>query len=174
MKAENMKTLYLIGGPMGVGKTTVSRELLHMLPHCAFLDGDWCWTMQPFTVSDETKAMVLDNITHVLTNFLRCSAYDNVVFCWVMHQQKIVDDILSRLPLEGVRVMNISLTCTPDSLMVRIRRDIDAGLRDESAVSRALSYLPLYETVHSIKLDTSVLSAAETAEQIRNIGEMNP
>ena len=174
MKAENMKTLYLIGGPMGVGKTTVSRELLHMLPHCAFLDGDWCWTMQPFTVTNETKAMVLDNITHVLTNFLRCSAYDNVVFCWVMHQQKIVDDILSRLPLEGVRVMNISLTCTPDSLMVRIRRDIAAGLRDESAVSRALSYLPLYDEVKSIKVDTSVLSAAETAEQIRNIGEMNP
>ena len=42
MKAENMKTLYLIGGPMGIGKTTVSRELLSMLPHCAFLDGDWC------------------------------------------------------------------------------------------------------------------------------------
>ena len=169
-----MKTLYLTGGPMGVGKTTLIRELPHMLPHCAFLDGDWCWTMQPFTVSDETKAMVLDNITHVLTNFLRCSAYDNVVFCWVMHQQKIVDDILSSLPLDGVRVMSFSLTCMPDALMARIRRDIAAGLRDESAVSRALSYLPLYETVQSIKLDTTAISASEAAEQIRNIGEMSP
>jgi len=34
--------------------------------------------------------------------------------------------------------------------------------------------LPLYDEVKSIKVDTSVLSAAETAEQIRNIGEMNP
>ena len=157
MKAENMKTLYLIGGPMGIGKTTVSRELLSMLPRCAFLDGDWCWSMQPFTVTDETKAMVLDNI----------------VFCWVMHQQKIVDDILSRLPLEGVKVVSVSLNASPEVLTERIRRDIAAGLRDESVISRALSYLPLYEKVQSLKLDTSTLSVAEIAEQIRIIGEMN-
>ena len=159
---------------MGIGKTTVSRELLSMLPRCAFLDGDWCWSMQPFTVTDETKAMVLDNITHVLTSFLRCSEFANIVFCWVMHQQKIVDDILSRLPLDGVHVIHISLICMPDALTERIHRDIAAGLRDESVISRALSYLPLYEKVQSLKLDTSTLSVAEIAEQIRIIGEMNP
>ena len=169
-----MKTLYLIGGPMGVGKTTVSRELLKSLPCCAFLDGDWCWTMQPFTVTNETKAMVMDNITHTLDNFLKCSEFDNIVFCWVMHHQQIIDDILSRLQLEGVRVVSVSLICTPEVLTEHIRCDIDAGLRDESSIARALSYLPLYDEVKSIKVDTSVLSAAETAEQIRNIGEMNP
>ena len=169
-----MKTLYLVGGPMGVGKTTVSRELLKSLSRCAFLDGDWCWTMQPFTVTDETKAMVMDNITHTLGNFLRCSEFENIVFCWVMHQQQIIEDILSRLPLDGVRAVRVSLVCAPEVLSERIRRDIDAGLRDESNIARALSYLPLYDEVKSVKVDTSVLSAAETAEQIRNIGEMNP
>lgn len=169
-----MKTLYLIGGPMGVGKTTVSRELLKSLPRCAFLDGDWCWTMQPFTVTDKTKAMVMDNITHTLGNYLRCSEFENIVFCWVMHQQQIIEDILSRLPMDGVRAVSVSLVCAPEVLSERIRRDIDAGLRDESSIARALSYLPLYDEVKSIKVDTSVLSAAETAEQIRNIGEMNP
>ena len=171
---ERMKTLYMIGGPMGVGKTTVSRALLARLPHCAFLDGDWCWTMQPFTVTAETRAMVMDNITHVLSRFLQCSEFENIVFCWVMPQQKIVDDILSRLPLEGVKVVSISLNASPEVLTERIRRDIAAGLRDESVISRALSYLPLYEKVQSLKLDTSTLSVAEIAEQIRIIGEMNP
>ena len=41
-----MKHLYLIGGPMGVGKTTVGRALQQRLPNCAFLDGDWCWDMK--------------------------------------------------------------------------------------------------------------------------------
>ena len=167
-----MKTFYMIGGPMGVGKSTVSREMMQVLPRCAFLDGDWCWTMQPFIVTDETKAVVLDNIIHTLTNFLRCSEFENVVFCWVMHQQQIVDGILSRLPLESVRVVNVSLICTPEVLMERIRRDIAAGLRDESTIVRALSYLPLYDAVQSVKLDTTALSAAETAEKIRKIGEM--
>ena len=84
-----MKTLYMIGGPMGVGKTTVSRELMHLLPRCAFLDGDWCWMMQPFTVTDETKEMVQQNIAALLNNFLRCSAFENVIFCWVMHGKRI-------------------------------------------------------------------------------------
>lgn len=167
-----MKTLYLIGGPMGVGKTTVSRALLQTLPRCAFLDGDWCWTMNPFTVTDETRAMVMDSITHLLGNYLQCSEFDNIVFCWVMHQQQIIDDILAKLPLEGVRVVSISLVCTPDALTDRIRRDIAAGLRENSVLERALSYLPLYAEVQSVKVDASALTIAETAEEIRKIGEM--
>ena len=40
---DGMKRLYLIGGPMGVGKTTVCRELQKRLDRSVFLDGDWCW-----------------------------------------------------------------------------------------------------------------------------------
>ena len=54
-----MRTLYLIGGPMGVGKTTVCQIMKRRLPRAAFLDGDWCWDMDPFVVTEETKAMVL-------------------------------------------------------------------------------------------------------------------
>ncbi|MBQ0125795.1 MAG: AAA family ATPase, partial [Clostridiales bacterium] len=38
-----MKTLYLIGGTMGVGKTTVCQQLKKELDKAVFLDGDWCW-----------------------------------------------------------------------------------------------------------------------------------
>lgn len=161
-----MKTLYFIGGPIGVGKTTVSRELLRLLPRCAFLDGDWCWTMHPFTVTEETKAMVTDNIVHILGNFLRCSEFENVVFCWVMHQQQIIDGLLAQLPLEGVRFVNISLYCTPEALTERIRCDIAAGLRDEAAIERALAYLPLYDALDSVKVDTTGLTAADIAARI--------
>ena len=66
-----MKKLIIIGGTMGVGKTTTGQALKKFLPRCAFLDGDWCWDMEPFVVTDETRAMVMDNITHLLRNFLR-------------------------------------------------------------------------------------------------------
>ncbi|WP_277820723.1 hypothetical protein [Dubosiella muris] len=39
-----MKTLWLIGGPMGIGKTTVGQALKKKLDRAVFLDGDWCWT----------------------------------------------------------------------------------------------------------------------------------
>ncbi|MBQ4087884.1 MAG: AAA family ATPase, partial [Clostridia bacterium] len=38
-----MKTLYMIGGTMGVGKTTVCQQLKRDLQNSVFLDGDWCW-----------------------------------------------------------------------------------------------------------------------------------
>ena len=53
-----MKNLYLIGGTMGVGKTTVCRQLKEDLPRSVFLDGDWCWDASPFQVTEETKTMV--------------------------------------------------------------------------------------------------------------------
>ena len=74
-----MKNLYLIGGAMGVGKTTVCRRLKKDLPNSVFLDGDWCWDADPFLITEETKAMVMDNICFLLNNFLRCSAYENII-----------------------------------------------------------------------------------------------
>jgi hypothetical protein len=59
-----MKNFIIIGGTMGVGKTATCRELQKILPRNVFLDGDWCWDMHPFVVTDETKAMVNSNITH--------------------------------------------------------------------------------------------------------------
>ena len=46
-----MKTLYLIGGTMGVGKTSACRALQQLLPNSVFLDGDWCWNIHPFQVT---------------------------------------------------------------------------------------------------------------------------
>ena len=89
-----MKRLFLIGGTMGIGKSTVSQILKRQLPNSVFLDGDWCWDSSPFQVTAETKEMVIQNICAVLNNFLKCSAYENVIFCWVMHEQSIIDQIV--------------------------------------------------------------------------------
>ena len=70
-----MKKLYLIGGTMGVGKTTVSQTLKMQLENSVFLDGDWCWDAHSFQVTEETKEMVLQNICTILNNFLQCSEY---------------------------------------------------------------------------------------------------
>ena len=63
-----MKNLYIIGGTMGVGKTAVSQQLKSDLSNSVFLDGDWCWDANPFQVTNETKAMVTDNIYYLLNN----------------------------------------------------------------------------------------------------------
>lgn len=64
-----MKQLYIIGGTMGVGKTTICQKLKKELSNCVFLDGDWCWDANPFLVNEETKKMVMQNICFMLNQF---------------------------------------------------------------------------------------------------------
>ena len=162
-----MKHLYLISGTMGVGKTTTCMLLKKQLKNAVFLDGDWCWDADPFTVTDETKKMVVDNICHLLNNFIACSAYDNVIFCWVMHEQGIIDGILSRLNTDGCKVVPISLVCTMDALTSRLQKDIAHGLRDESIVMKSTMRLALYQNLNTIKIDTSTRTPEEVARDIR-------
>ena len=124
-----MKTLYLIGGTMGIGKTTACRLLKTKLPDSVFLDGDWCWDMHPFQVNPETKQMVLDNICCLLNNFLRCSCLRHIIFCWVMDQQSILDEILSRLDTTGWQVLPVSLVCSREALCKRLQQDVSREKR---------------------------------------------
>ncbi|HIS51969.1 MAG TPA: AAA family ATPase [Candidatus Onthomonas avicola] len=160
------KHLYLIGGPMGVGKTAVGQALKRLLPRCAFLDGDWCWDADPFRVTGETKAMVLDNIRHLLGNFLRCGAYDNVVFCWVMDRTEIWDAVTEGLPLEGCVVHRVVLLCTPETLRSRLEGDIAAGRRTEDVLARGLDYLPRCARLPFRQIDTTGRSPEEAAQLV--------
>ena len=161
-----MKKLYLIGGAMGVGKTTVSQRLKKLLPRAVFLDGDWCWDADPFQVTEETKDMVMDNICHVLRNFLRCSAYENVIFCWVMDRQEILDALLGRLDTTNYTVKCISLTADRETLIRRIGGDVERGLRQPDVLERSLARLPLYERLDSVKVDTTGRTVDEIAREI--------
>ena len=169
-----MRTLYLIGGPMGVGKTTVCQMLKRRLPRAAFLDGDWCWDMDPFVVTEETKAMVLDNIRHTLSSFLRCSAFENVIFCWVLHRQDIRDTVLEGLDTGGWRVVHVSLVCAPETLRRRLEEDIRRGLRSPDVIGRALDYLPLYDTLEVPRLDTTGLTPAQAARMLADWSDPIP
>lgn len=161
-----MKNLYIIGGTMGVGKTAACVLLKRRLENAVFLDGDWCWDANPFQVTEETKAVVLDNICHMLNNFLRCTAYQNIIFCWVMHEQEIIDSILSQLETRECNVRTISLICNSDALTERLQKDIDRGVRQPGDMARSMDRLPMYQKLRTVKLDVSNLTPEEAAERI--------
>ena len=160
-----MKRLYVIGGPMGVGKTAACRQLQQLLDRSVFLDGDWCWDAHPFQVTEETREMVLENIAFLLNSFLRCSAYDHVIFCWVLHRREIWADLLRRLT-EPYALCAVSLTCTPEALRSRLAGDIRAGVRQPDVVDRSLAYLPLYDALDVRRLDVTDLTPRAAAERI--------
>ncbi|MCI7238517.1 MAG: AAA family ATPase, partial [Anaerococcus sp.] len=161
-----MKTLYLIGGTMGVGKTTVCQLLKQDLPNSVFLDGDWCWDASPFQVTDETKAMVMNNICYLLNNFLKCSAYENIIFCWVMHEQRIIDSILEKLDTRNCEVKCVSLVADEKALRERLSMDVERGIRSEEIIERSIARIPMYQALNTIIIDTNAKDVAVIANEI--------
>ncbi|MGO5075796.1 AAA family ATPase [Clostridium sporogenes] len=166
-----MKKLIIINGTMGVGKTATSKALYRKLENSVWLDGDWCWMMNPFIVNDENKAMVLDNITHFLRNFLLNSSFEYVIFNWVIDLEEIFDMILSKLNGLEFEVIKITLICNEDSFRKRVSKDIATNLREKEALNIGLERIPLYENMDTIKIDTSYISISETANKIIKIIE---
>ena len=136
-----MKTLYLIGGTMGVGKTAVSHQMKKELPDAVFLDGDWCWDADPFQVTDETKEMV-------------------------MHEQTIIEAILQKIDITNCMVKVVSLLAKKETLTTRIREDVSKGIRSPDVLERSIARIPLYETIDSIKVDTDGKTVRQIAMEI--------
>lgn len=161
-----LKRLILINGTMGSGKTATCRELMKMLERCVFLDGDWCWMMDPFVVTEETKKMVQDNIAYLLRNFLNCSEYENILFCWVMQDEKIINDILTALAGSEFTLYKFTLMVSAQALTERIQKDVENHVRTPDVLGRSLRRLPLYEKMHTVKIDVSDITARQAAGQI--------
>lgn len=162
-----MKRVIIINGTMGVGKTTTCRALQRILPRNVFLDGDWCWDMKPFIVNDETKKMVICNITFLLNNFIHCSEYENIIFCWVMHEQNIINEVLSKLDIGVCSVKKFSLVANEAALIDRLKKDIDAGIRTLDVIQRSINRIENYHCLNTVKIDVSNISAHQAAQVIK-------
>ena len=148
---------------MGIGKSTICNQLNQDLDHSVFLDGDWCWNMDPFVVNQDTKNMVLDNITHCLNNFIHTPGIENIIFCWVMHKQDIIDQIIQKLDTEGVDIHLISLICEKEELIKRMLID----RRDNQTIRKSLQYLELYKDLDTQKIDATTLDVQKTIDKIK-------
>lgn len=148
-----MKRLIFIGGTMGAGKTTVSEALRHRLTPSVFLDGDWCWMLSPFTVTEHNKRMVEENIVFLLRQFLQNPDIENVIFCWVMHQQEIIDGLLEKLSDLEFEFYGFSIVCSEEGLRKRLEADVAAGKRTADVIERSVPRLAMYRKLNTILID---------------------
>lgn len=168
-EVKKLKKLIIINGTMGVGKSSVCRNLIKILTPSVWLDGDWCWNMNPFVVSEENKMMVLDNISYLLRSFLNNSGYEYIVFCWVIPEKSIFKQILEHLRGLKFELHKISLICSEKALKKRLQKDIASRSRKPDVIERSLSYLGLYDAMDTYKIDVSSITAEQAAEQIKYI-----
>lgn len=163
------KKLIIINGTMGIGKSATCKELNKHLNNSVWLDGDWCWMMNPFAVNNENKKMVINNITYLLRSFLTNSSLEYVIFNWVIHTEDIFNLILQGLNDLEFEVFKITLICSEETLKKRILKDIQLNLRDKDSINRSIEYLVLYKDMGTEKIDTTDISILETVNRIIKI-----
>lgn len=152
------KQLIFIGGPPGVGKSTVTNILFKNLKNSVWLDGDDVWRMSPFTVNDTTKLMVEKNVGFVLNSFVEAH-FSYVLFTWALHSDSVVDSLLKKMDLSDYEFKHFTLTCDKRTLEERIHTDIGR----ETKLSLAIDRLNLIKTVNSEKINTAGKSPTEIA-----------
>jgi broad-specificity NMP kinase len=156
------KTLVIINGPMGIGKTVVSDSLYKKFNKSVWLDGDWCWMMNPWMINDDNRKMVENNICHVLRNYLMNPCFDFVIFSWVIHKNEILNTILNCIKDLVFKLYKFTLVCDKDVLRKRLEND---G-RNENVIEESIKRLDYYDKIDSIKIDTSSQTVNEITEEI--------
>lgn len=158
-------TVYIINGPMGVGKTTVGKCLADALPGTAFIDGDWCLDLHPFVGNAETKAMAVDNILHMIANYRNCSVCNAIVLVWLMDDRWVFDEIISGIRLLGLHPIPVTLLCGREELIARWKSDDKCEWRTDEWLQISLKSLPYFAAQDNC-IDTTSLSVTEIVKMI--------
>ena len=121
------KKLLLISGSPCVGKTTVGTRLFESYDNSAYLDGDWCWCVHPFSVTDTRLRNGDKSMSFVLSNYLD-SDFGYVFFTSVvLTNPQIRKNILNGITAKDYDVIGFTLTCSEETLKKRHDRRGDKG-----------------------------------------------
>ncbi len=121
------KKLILISGSPCVGKTAVGTRLFESYDNSAYLDGDWCWCVHPFSVADRRLRNGDKSMSFVLSNYLD-SDFEYVFFTSVvLTDPGIREGILGGITAGGFKVTGFTLTCSEETLQKRHDRRGDRG-----------------------------------------------
>ena len=155
----------VINGSMGVGKTTVGKTIADRYPGTAFIDGDWCMDLHPLVGNAETRAMAVDNILHMVGNYLHCSACSMVVLVWLMDDPQVCRQVIDGISALQTEAEYVTLTCDAESLARRWKNDRECEWRTDEWLEASLKSLPRFAAMEN-PIDTGALTIEQVANRI--------
>ncbi len=155
-----MKKLILISGSPCVGKSAAGTRLFESYDNSAYLDGDWCWCVHPFSVTDSRLRNGDRSMSFVLSNYLN-SGFEYVFFTSVvLTDPEIREGILKGIEAEGYETIGFTLTCSEETLKKRHDRRGDQGETN-------YYWLHLPPDPNDIVIQTDHRSVREVAEEMK-------
>ena len=154
------KKLILISGSPCVGKTAVGTWLFERYDNSAYLDGDWCWCVHPFSTADSRLRNGDRGMSFLLSNYLD-SDFEYVFFTSVvLTDPGIREGILNGITARDYTTIGFTLTCSPETLKKRHDRRGDKGETN-------LYWLSLPPCPGDVVVDTDGKSVREIVKEMK-------
>jgi len=150
-----MSKLVLLGGPPGIGKSTVIQD--PQLDKMSCLDADQIWN--PQNTGEQAKAIA----TVSLAVSKKLAQEDTVVLAWVFAKPELFQPFIEKFS-PYYKVQQLYLVCDPDALEKRLSKRNDPDL-----VPYALEKLSLIQELPYDKIDTTNMEPTEVAKVLRSV-----
>jgi energy-coupling factor transporter ATP-binding protein EcfA2 len=144
-----MTKLVLLGGPTGVGKSTVMRLLENRIPHAAILDADDVWRVSKELAVEQNRHIALSNVISVMRGYFE-GGCETGILSWVFARSALYDPVIAGLEDRVDSINQIYLVSTLAEIKRRLQKRGDEKLYEYSKTR-----LELINSLPFTKIDTS-------------------
>jgi broad-specificity NMP kinase len=161
--------IIVINGPLGIGKTETSWQLMQRFMRAVMLDGDCLTAIHPFDHDNPSHLDYAYEVFGLLISFHRQKGIHDFVLHWVFESPASLQRLQAKLAPAGERLRIYRLVCTLQALEGRIHQRNHPELSWE--LQRARELHGILEGAAQTGdvgyvVDTTHRSIAETAEAI--------
>jgi len=152
--------LVLLGGPTGVGKTSVLRLLAGRLPKSGVLDADDVWRVSDDLATAERRPNAIGNVVASMRGYFDAGCEVGILG-WVFARRELFQPVIDALDDVTDTVQMLYLVADPDALAARLAARGEPHLFDY-----AKGRLALIEELPYQRIDTTHLTPAQVADAV--------
>ncbi len=112
--------IVIINGSVGVGKTSVSRELQEKFNKSIMLDGDYIGAVRPFEIYDQSRINYLYKTLQHLIEFHISNGFEHFIINYVFESNSSLSNLIHLFDKTNLEVKCIWLTCSVEEHKKRI------------------------------------------------------